>query len=646
MNYTIKSGDTLSAIAKRYNVSVQQLAQANGIADPNKIYAGKTIKIPNISDQGTGTQQYRTVTKVNPQAVEWLKQNFNRYLPTYIKNPGWIDSEEAINYKKFYDQYKGIMTPAQRQEFEYRTGMSPKKGEAFQSKTYDDLLNSIQTEFAQKAKAGLMSEKYNESARPYVDADNYHGANISANGVISPYRQWRNNNMDQYTSAISDARIAQFADEVAARPGVQEALKAKGITMSDLINQMRDTYANYLSHGQDVTQNAVANRQGKEAARLQTAYDFENAVRDASNADAVNMGKVAGNFTLNSLKMPQSAIATAIYNYKNPDNKVSMSGFFDRAAGGVYGDGKGLVDMFGKDNEDAAFHTNSGFVNTVGNIATDPMAWLLGPQVRVTGIGSGTLRNAAAQGIERAATSGYGDLALYGVKNGTTKAGNVVTQGAGRMTNGAAFRSGASGRWNSGGNNMMRGTVRSGVNPGYGEIGINESITKPYELFSVNTKVPLPLVTNASGTAVSGDFTPTTYQPNYLNMQNTVRDVVVGNVNEDSDAAFRAAKAQGLPEGSVITGPSGRQYIYKYSDNWEPVKVVATNPNRGAKEALTNENALETHTSNNVQGRLRLPSFDGRGYVDGLRPVEVVPTYKIGTDTYKTGGQINYISLF
>ena len=44
--YTIASGDTLSGIASEYGVSVSALASANGIADPNMIYAGQTITIP------------------------------------------------------------------------------------------------------------------------------------------------------------------------------------------------------------------------------------------------------------------------------------------------------------------------------------------------------------------------------------------------------------------------------------------------------------------------------------------------------------------------------------------------------------------------------------------------------------------------
>ncbi len=43
--YTVKNGDTLSGIAKKYGTTYQELARINGIVNPDKIYAGQVIKI-------------------------------------------------------------------------------------------------------------------------------------------------------------------------------------------------------------------------------------------------------------------------------------------------------------------------------------------------------------------------------------------------------------------------------------------------------------------------------------------------------------------------------------------------------------------------------------------------------------------------
>lgn len=45
MNYTIRPGDTLSGIAKKYGTSVSALVSLNSIKDPNKISAGQVIRI-------------------------------------------------------------------------------------------------------------------------------------------------------------------------------------------------------------------------------------------------------------------------------------------------------------------------------------------------------------------------------------------------------------------------------------------------------------------------------------------------------------------------------------------------------------------------------------------------------------------------
>lgn len=43
--YTVKRGDTLSAIASKYGTTYTYLARINGIADPNRIYPGQKIRV-------------------------------------------------------------------------------------------------------------------------------------------------------------------------------------------------------------------------------------------------------------------------------------------------------------------------------------------------------------------------------------------------------------------------------------------------------------------------------------------------------------------------------------------------------------------------------------------------------------------------
>ena len=50
MDYRIQRGDTLSALAKKFDTTVERLARVNGIEDPDRIAEGKTLHIPDGFD--------------------------------------------------------------------------------------------------------------------------------------------------------------------------------------------------------------------------------------------------------------------------------------------------------------------------------------------------------------------------------------------------------------------------------------------------------------------------------------------------------------------------------------------------------------------------------------------------------------------
>ena len=61
VTYIVKAGDTLSAIASKYGTSYQKLAEYNNIKNPNIISVGQVIKIPNTNSSKVSNKEYYTV---------------------------------------------------------------------------------------------------------------------------------------------------------------------------------------------------------------------------------------------------------------------------------------------------------------------------------------------------------------------------------------------------------------------------------------------------------------------------------------------------------------------------------------------------------------------------------------------------------
>ena len=61
-SYPVKSGDSLSAIAARYGMSYETLARLNNISDPNRIYVGQTL---NLGTSGHTSHHYTASSSSN-----------------------------------------------------------------------------------------------------------------------------------------------------------------------------------------------------------------------------------------------------------------------------------------------------------------------------------------------------------------------------------------------------------------------------------------------------------------------------------------------------------------------------------------------------------------------------------------------------
>ena len=71
--YTVKSGDTLSGIAAKYNTTYTTLAKVNNISNANEIYVGQTLKISTTSTtSSTSTSSSKSYTVISGDTLSGI----------------------------------------------------------------------------------------------------------------------------------------------------------------------------------------------------------------------------------------------------------------------------------------------------------------------------------------------------------------------------------------------------------------------------------------------------------------------------------------------------------------------------------------------------------------------------------------------
>ena len=89
--YTLRPGDTLSGIAARLGVSLRALADANGITDPDRVLAGRSLRVPaaagapaapatraDVAAQLEGTARRYGWSAAFVKALAWQESGWNQ----------------------------------------------------------------------------------------------------------------------------------------------------------------------------------------------------------------------------------------------------------------------------------------------------------------------------------------------------------------------------------------------------------------------------------------------------------------------------------------------------------------------------------------------------------------------------------------
>ncbi|AKJ00559.1 putative chitinase [Archangium gephyra] len=94
--YSVRSGDTLSAIASRYGTTVNNLARANGISNPNLIHAGQKLTIPGASGASAPQAGGSSYTVKSGDTLSGIAQRFGTTVGALAQTNG-ISNPNRIN---------------------------------------------------------------------------------------------------------------------------------------------------------------------------------------------------------------------------------------------------------------------------------------------------------------------------------------------------------------------------------------------------------------------------------------------------------------------------------------------------------------------------------------------------------------------
>lgn len=108
--HTVKPGETLGSIARLYGLTIEQIAAANGIANPNLIYAGQVLIIPGGSSGGTGATT--TYVVVAGDTLSKIAQRFGTTVTTLAQLNGLTNPDVLFIGQVLLIPSQGGQTPA------------------------------------------------------------------------------------------------------------------------------------------------------------------------------------------------------------------------------------------------------------------------------------------------------------------------------------------------------------------------------------------------------------------------------------------------------------------------------------------------------------------------------------------------------
>ncbi len=183
--YKIKSGDTLSGIAKRYNTSVSTLMGLNPyIKNANLIYTGNTLKLPGQTNtvKTTGTTVATQTTQAQPtQPTKTTQQLAEDYANKATSNIGSDSQALLAQYEKIAENRKNALANQQQIATNQINAQKDDVMQAYNDNARQAYINSMLAKKSmeqQLSQAGL--DKTGTVGSAYANIENAYGNNLAS----------------------------------------------------------------------------------------------------------------------------------------------------------------------------------------------------------------------------------------------------------------------------------------------------------------------------------------------------------------------------------------------------------------------------------------------------------------------------------
>lgn len=329
--YTIKYGDTLSGIAKRYNTDVNTLMGLNPyIKNANKIYAGKSLNLPGATQNSTPAvqtqptpvvNQTNTVTQTNTPQVTTPTKTTQQLAQEYATQQTVNSSNDTqallAQYEKIAEQQKQAL---QNQQQLTTNQINAQRDDVM--KTYNDnsrqaYINSMlgkKSVEQQLSQAGLNTSGLLASA--YANVENAYGNNLAN------LQNARDTSINNINKQLNDAQIQYAVEENKLLANIEEAkLELQKYGNELAYKKYQDALNNYMNFANFDYQ---ANRDNIKDNQWQQEFDLNKYLADRDYNYQVERDKVKDNQWTQEYNLSKKKASSS--SSKSSSGKYSLGG--------------------------------------------------------------------------------------------------------------------------------------------------------------------------------------------------------------------------------------------------------------------------------------------------------------------------------